>query len=197
MSGRLRVGELYPRSGRAEDSAVSTRFYAGGANSMRGFADRRLSPLLQAPAPSNPALCSSDPRSPCRFITLPIGGNGLVDGSFEARYSVTANLRVAAFLDFAQVTPGTVGTDVMSRMLWAVGPGVRYLTPVGPIRLDLGIRLPFGDPPPLYTADATGAIVQAPSYPINNNCFGLFGSHPITPVPDGLCVVHISVGEAF
>jgi translocation and assembly module TamA len=187
LSARLRVGELYPSSGRDEDSAVVTRFYAGGAVSMRGFADRRLSPLLEAPAPANPSLT----------ITVPIGGNGLVDGSFEARFSLTSAIRLAAFVDFGQVTPGPVGADVIGKLLWAVGPGVRYLTPVGPIRVDLGIRLPFGDPPPLFAADATGAIVQIPSYPINDNCFGLFGSHPMTPVPDGLCVLHISIGEAF
>ena len=53
-----------------------TRFYAGGGVSMRGFADRRLSP------------CCCSRRRPTRqpqpsLITMPIGGNGLVDGSFE------------------------------------------------------------------------------------------------------------------
>ena len=85
LSARLRVGELWPTSGRPEDSAVVTRFYAGGSVSMRGFADRRLSPLLLAPAPGNQNL----------EITVPIGGNGLIDGSVEARYSLTAALRLA------------------------------------------------------------------------------------------------------
>ena len=58
-----------------------TRFYAGGSISMRGFADRRLSPLLLVPPP---------PGAPNVAVTVPIGGNGLVDGSFEARYSLTA-----------------------------------------------------------------------------------------------------------
>src|SRR5262245_15393527 len=46
LSARLRGGELWPASGNPDDSAVVTRFYAGGSVSMRGFSDRRLSPLL-------------------------------------------------------------------------------------------------------------------------------------------------------
>ena len=76
FAARLRVGELWPWSGNPDDSAVVTRFYAGGGNSMRGFSDRRLSPLLLDPAPRRT-------RTSC--ITVPIGGNGMVDGSFEAR----------------------------------------------------------------------------------------------------------------
>jgi translocation and assembly module TamA len=188
IATRIKVGELWPTSGNNEDSAVVTRFYAGGSVSMRGFADRRLSPLLLAPAPANASLT----------ITVPIGGNGLVDGSVEARYSITSTLRLAAFVDFGQVTPGLVGADVADDLLWAVGPGIRYLTPIGPVRVDLGFRLPFGELPPLYAADAnTGAIIRIPSYPVNESCFGLFGPHPVTPVTDSICVLHVSIGEAF
>ncbi len=48
LSGRLRVGELYPRSGRAEDSAVSTRFYCG----RREFDARVCRPAALAAAAS-------------------------------------------------------------------------------------------------------------------------------------------------
>ena len=51
FAARLQVGELWPITG---ESAVVIRFYGGGANSMRGFSERRLSPLLQAPVPGNP-----------------------------------------------------------------------------------------------------------------------------------------------
>ena len=43
---QLTLGELWAISG---ESAVVIRFYGGGANSMRGFSERRLSPLLQVP----------------------------------------------------------------------------------------------------------------------------------------------------
>ena len=78
LAARLRVGQLYTASG--SDSAVVTRFYSGGAFSMRGFNERRLSPLLLTSLPPTP----SDP-TPAAF-TVPIGGNGLIDGSFEVRW---------------------------------------------------------------------------------------------------------------
>jgi translocation and assembly module TamA len=190
LSTRLRAGDLWTASGRPEDSAVVTRFYAGGALSMRGFNDRRLSPLIEAPAPLSPGVAPTT-------LTLPIGGNGLIDGSFEARYSLTRNLRVALFADYGQVTTGSIGPDDFAHVLWAVGFGVRYLTPIGPIRVDIARRLQRGRLPPLFVLDAAGQIVQVPSYPVDTSCFGLGGSRPNTPVTDNLCVLHISIGEAF
>jgi translocation and assembly module TamA len=185
LSARLKVGELWALSG---DSAVVIRFYGGGANSMRGFSERRLSPLLEAPAPgTNPPVTE----------TVPIGGNGQFDGSFEARYSVLQNLRVATFVDVGQVTTGLFGPGDLPGVQWAVGLGLRYLTPIGPIRIDVARRLPFGTLPPLYAANPhTGQIVPQ-SYSVDTSCFGLFGSQPTTPVTDGSCVLQISIGEAF
>jgi translocation and assembly module TamA len=185
FSARLRVGELWPTSGNPEDSAVVIRFYGGGANSMRGFSERRLSPLLQAPVPG------TTPNMPLT-VTVPIGGNGMIDGSFETRYSLTESFRVAGFVDFGQVTTGLVKLQDVPDLLWAVGAGLRYVTAVGPIRVDLAYRLPFGKLPPLYDQN-----VQLVDYQANRSCFGLFGSHPSTPVSDGACVVQISIGEAF
>jgi translocation and assembly module TamA len=187
LSARLRWGELRPWSGNPDDSAVVTRFYSGGSISMRGFADRRLSPLLLVPPP---------PGAPNAEITVPIGGNGLIDGSFEARYSLTETLRLAAFVDFGQVTHGPISPGDMVHVLWAVGVGVRLLTPIGPVRVDLARRLPFGTLPTLYALDAAGVVVSVP-YVANDSCFGLFGNNPVTPVTDSLCALHIAIGEAF
>ena len=188
LSARLRAGELWPWSGNPDDSAVVTRFYAGGAISMRGFSDRRLSPLLLVP----PA-----PGAPNVQVTVPIGGNGLIDGSFEARYSLTKSLRLAAFVDFGQVTHDRLTPGDIPHVLWAVGVGIRLLTPVGPIRVDLARRLPFGDLPVLYQVDATTGAIVPTSYASDDSCFGLFGSHVTTPVPDNMCTLHIAIGEAF
>ena len=190
LSARLRAGDLWPSSGDPDSSAVVTRFYSGGAMSMRGFNDRRLSPLLEAPAPAAPGVAPAT-------LTLPIGGNGLIDGSVEIRYSLTRNLRLAAFVDVGQVTRGTIGPDDFIHVLWAVGFGLRYLTPVGPIRVDLARRLQLGRLPPLFASDASGKIVQISSYPVGTSCFGIGGTRPDTPVTDNLCVLQISIGEAF
>ena len=187
FAARLRVGELWPFSNNPEDSAVTTRFYAGGANSMRGFSERRLSPLLGTVVPN-----TTIPE------TVPIGGNGMIDGSVEARYSLTESIRLAGFVDFGQVTTGLVGFGDVPGLQWAVGVGFRYLTSIGPIRIDIARRLPFGTLPPLYTVDPnTGNITPPQPYAVDESCFGLFGSHPNTVVTDGSCVFQFSIGEAF
>ena len=198
FAARVQLGELWSITG---ESAVVIRFYGGGANSMRGFSERRLSPLLEVPVPgiNPPATCSATSTASDGCETVPIGGNGMFMGSFEARYSVLENVRVATFVDVGQVTTGLFGLSDLPGVLWAVGIGVRYLTPIGPIRLDLARRLPFGTLPTLYTTDAsTGAIKPGTnSYPVDESCFGLFGSHPSTAVSDGFCTLQISIGEAF
>jgi translocation and assembly module TamA len=184
---RLRVGELFPSSG---PSAVVTRLFAGGGVSMRGFSDRRLSPLLLAPAPASTAVTPI-------LLTLPIGGNGSIEGNFEIRYHLTNNLVVAAFLDFGQVTEGYIGVRDVPTLLWALGLGLRYETAIGPIRVDLARRLPWGRLPPLLTIDSvTGAVSPVP-YAVNDSCFGLGGSGRGTVVTDSSCVLHLAIGEAF
>ncbi|HEY6477730.1 MAG TPA: BamA/TamA family outer membrane protein, partial [Polyangia bacterium] len=193
FAARLQVGELWPISG---ESAVVIRFYGGGANSMRGFSERRLSPLLEVPVPGTapPAPGTTPPTE-----TVPIGGNGMFMGSFEARYSVLDNVRVAGFVDVGQVTNGLFGVSDLPGVLWAVGVGLRYLTPIGPVRLDLARRLPFGTLPALYTTNQDTGAINPPqySYPVDESCFGFFGSHPTTQVSDGACTLQISIGEAF
>lgn len=189
VAGRVRMGELMPASGNAQDSAVVTRFYGGGAQSMRGFNDRRLSPLLVTQLPASPG----NPDPP--LVTLPIGGNGLIDGSVEVRYHLTTNLVLAAFLDFGQVTRGPLGADDVGHVLLAVGGGLRYLTPVGPVRVDFGRRLQVGRPPPLFAVDTDGRVTEQP-YKVDDSCFGLGGTGG-SVVSDNLCALHISIGEAF
>ncbi len=187
FSSRLRIGQLFPSGG---SSAVVTRFFGGGGISMRGFSDRRLSPLLLAPAPTSPGVAPV-------MLTLPIGGDGMIDGSFEARYQVTDHLTVAAFVDYGQVTQGHVGPDDLTTLLWAAGVGLRYSTPIGPIRVDLARRFQRGRPPVLLGIDATtGAVSQIP-YLVDDSCFGLGGSGRATVVTDTLCAFHVGIGEAF
>jgi translocation and assembly module TamA len=183
---RLRVGELLPTGGQ---SAVVTRFFAGGGISMRGFSDRRLSPLLLAPAPPTG-------EAPVT-LTLPIGGDGLIEGSFELRYQLTESLVLAAFVDYGQVTQGRIGPDDVPGLLWALGFGLRYRTAIGPIRIDFARRLKRGRPPPLLEIGATGTVSSVP-YTIDDSCFGLGGTTgAMTMGTDSLCAFHIAIGEAF
>jgi outer membrane protein insertion porin family len=119
------------RLGLAESLAAQTpylplpeRFFAGGDYGPRGFAEDAVGPQLPG---SNGGL-------------YPTGGNALVLGGTELRYNVTHSFQLASFLDV-----GNVYTEVHDIALGAlrrsVGLGVRYRTPIGPVRLDWGYVL--------------------------------------------------------
>jgi len=115
---RLMLGSIQPYgSTSAAEIPRNVRFFAGGPGSVRGFRLNRLGPL------------DSDDD--------PIGGNSLIEGSAELRFPIFGQLRGAVFLDFGNVfsEPFTYPLDDLR---YAVGPGIRYMTPIGPIRLDVG-----------------------------------------------------------
>jgi translocation and assembly module TamA len=215
LAGRVHAGTLIPLSN--EPSPIVARFFAGGANSMRGFGTNRLSPLQAVGNPTNvtsPSTLAAPVGALPGYtygqidgLTVPIGGNGLFEASLELRWDITNNFTAAIFGDAGMVTqenfagwgPETEGTAPLRQpyfqnMQYAVGFGFRYMTPVGPIRIDLAHRLNIG--PPLEVLQAGGG--QSIYYPTQGTCFGIFdkGQH-ISGAPEGPCAFHISFGEAF
>jgi translocation and assembly module TamA len=95
---------------------LSRRFFTGGDQSVRGYGFESIGPLDANGEPS--------------------GGKYLNVASVEFSRLVRENWRVAAFADAGRAF--TVDADSWQR---SVGLGVRYLTPFGQIRLDLGIPL--------------------------------------------------------
>ena len=70
----------------------------------------------------------------------PIGGLSLFETSAEARFPLTAKMSGVAFVDAGNVGSQPWKLDPGGLRV-AVGPGVRYDTPIGPFRLDLGYQL--------------------------------------------------------
>jgi outer membrane protein assembly complex protein YaeT len=96
------------------------RYFLGGSSSVRGWGRYEVSPLTES--------------------GQPIGGLSLVEASTEVRVPVGAKLSVVGFFDAGSVgrQPWRIDRDGL-RM--AVGPGLRYDTPIGPFRLDIGRQL--------------------------------------------------------
>jgi translocation and assembly module TamA len=92
------------------------RFYGGGSASIRGYA-------YQAVGPNFPN------------TSYPVGGTALVAGGVEYRQRFGQNFGAAFFVDAGQVSDKLTVTP--SNVFVGVGGGVRYYTPIGPIRLDL------------------------------------------------------------
>jgi translocation and assembly module TamA len=197
---KVRLGTLLTLPRDPDASAVVTRFYSGGNMGMRGFGIRRLSPLLLVPTAG-----ADDPEA---RIALPIGGNGLVEGNVEGRRRISQRLAIASFVDFGTVTRQALPVQDLSRLLWAIGLGIRFATPIGPLRADFAFRLPVGRPPPLFDIDGQeityrrlpgGAVEpgRETGANVNQSCFGLGGRERATWVRDSLCAFHVSIGEAF
>jgi outer membrane protein assembly factor BamA len=100
------------------------RFFAGGDYGPRGFPVDGVGPMLVAP----------------NGVEYPTGGNAVVIGGAELRYNLSRSFQVASFLDTGNVYLETRNID-LAELRWSAGLGLRYRTPIGPIRLDWGYVL--------------------------------------------------------
>jgi outer membrane protein insertion porin family len=125
--GRSLVGAVALRTGVAnrfgETSALPLpeRFYLGGRNTVRGYDEDTLGP--------------TDPVK-----GTPTGGNAMIVGNIELRIRLPRALGLVFFVDGGNVWQEF--HDVrLSEVRTTVGSGIRYNTPVGPLRLDYGHKL--------------------------------------------------------
>ncbi len=121
LAAGVRVGAAVTRG--ADEPALlplTERFFAGGATTHRGF---RL-----------------DLAGPVDSGGYPLGGNLLLLGNLELRFPLFGDLRAALFSDHGGVHE-EIGSFRVEDLRHAVGAGLRYDTPLGPIRFDYGIRL--------------------------------------------------------
>ena len=102
---------------------ASERFFAGGDSTVRGFALDRLGD-----------------RSTIGANGFPTGGNAMIVLNSELRVPVFGPLQVVGFLDAGNVVDRVSNLDLAS-VRGAAGFGVRYRSPIGPIRVDLGFKL--------------------------------------------------------
>ena len=116
---------------------LSEEFFTGGGNSLRGFPLDGAGPQRQVQVcPNGSATCNT-------FIQVPSGGSELLLINSEARIPlpVRKGLGMVVFYDGGNVFPNVGFHDFTSLYSNNVGLGLRYATPVGPIRFDLGQNL--------------------------------------------------------
>ncbi len=125
-------------------------FFAGGAGSNRGYALREIGPHGTVPF-YNPGQSSEELSEECGVggasgglppnCQLPLGGFSLWEASLELRFPLLGPLRGAVFTDLADVSPYSFDLR-LNRPHLSAGFGFRYGTPIGPVRLDVGYRIP-------------------------------------------------------
>jgi outer membrane protein assembly factor BamA len=106
-----------------EDLPASERFFAGGDTTIRGFA------LDTVGTPK-----TISPRG------FPRGGNGVLIMNGELRVPIWKDMGAALFVDGGNVFERVTDFD-FSDLRGSLGFGVRYRSPIGPIRVDLGFKM--------------------------------------------------------
>jgi len=99
---------------------ANLRFYAGGGGSVRGFGYQLAGQL-------------NDDDDP-------IGGRSLLELSGEVRVRITESIGAVAFVDAGTVYSSSA-PDFSETLRVGAGPGLRYFSPIGPLRLDVGFPL--------------------------------------------------------
>lgn len=96
------------------------RYFLGGATNLRGWGRFDVAPLSG--------------------FGLPLGGHTFMDFSTEMRFPVWGNLGVVMFLDGGNAWSKPWEFN-LNDLRYDVGPGLRYNTPIGPLRADFGYQL--------------------------------------------------------
>jgi len=120
FASRLQLGNIRPRADDPENVPFSKKYFLGGATTIRGWGRYEVSPLSES--------------------GLPIGGNSMMAFSEEIRRIVKGNLGAVLFIDGGNVWADSWSIN-LSDLRYAAGMGLRYQTPIGPIRFDFGYQL--------------------------------------------------------
>jgi outer membrane protein insertion porin family/translocation and assembly module TamA len=126
-------------------------FFSGGSGSNRGYAPREIGPHGVVPfynhgqtnsaSASGAVDCTPGSASyEAAVCDLPLGGFTLWEAGLELRYPLAGDLSGTLFSDASDVSPRELSFRWRPHL--SVGFGLRYDTPVGPIRFDLGFRVP-------------------------------------------------------
>ncbi|HEX8850139.1 MAG TPA: BamA/TamA family outer membrane protein [Gemmatimonadaceae bacterium] len=197
------------------------RFYAGGSQSVRGYGENQLGPRALTvpaeklatlfgcdPAPTTIARCDPNGRVAQKdslgnyfpgksgleardFTPRPLGGTGVVEGSVEYRFPVWRELTGAAFVDAGVVGSAGLANLASGHGAATPGVGIRYRSPVGPIRVDVAFNPAIAEDMWVYTerANAKGQL----------ELVKLSEKYHYVPPPGILnrLTFHFSIGEAF
>lgn len=206
------------------------RFYAGGAQSVRGFGENQLGPRVLTIAPDvlrGRRVMDADTTWRCApsvaitqcpldgeglrdrdFQIRPLGGTTLLEASVELRVPVWREIVGALFVDAAILGQGSLGGITKGTGAITPGFGIRYESPVGPIRVDLGIRPTLREPLPVITqgTDSTGRSVLVALSP-SGLCTADATGCRVFPDPTSQqsfinkltnrLTLHLSIGQAF
>jgi outer membrane protein insertion porin family/translocation and assembly module TamA len=152
-------------------------FFSGGPTSNRGYplygvGPHGAVPFFNPQIEANQIANSCQPNNPTFNVSqcaVPEGGFSLWEASTELRFGISGPFEVATFCDASDVEQARFSYkfDQAQKYHLSCGAGARYDTPVGPIRLDIGYRIPglnpnFNDPNVVATQGNPGTLLGLP-----------------------------------
>jgi outer membrane translocation and assembly module TamA len=117
VAGRVRAGTIVAESD--ADAPFSERYFLGGSTSLRGWGRYQISPLQDG---------------------IAVGGRTLLDSALELRVPVRDPFGVVLFIDAGNVWSESLAART-SGLRADAGVGLRYATPIGTVRGDIGFQL--------------------------------------------------------
>ena len=129
LAARVRAGSIDAFGSDDVHVPFFKRYFLGGATTLRGWGRFDVAPL--APVVT---------RAELEGFGVPIGGHTFMNFSTELRVPVWGNLSGVVFFDGGNVWSEPWDFN-FGDLRYDVGPGVRYKTPIGPLRLDVGYQV--------------------------------------------------------
>ena len=199
LAWRIRGGTILPQ--RLSLLGQSTqfvppdqRFYAGGPNSVRGYARNELGPRVYV---TDSIIARGTDTTLRNLRASPTGGNTVVTANLELRVPTPIfpdRVRLGLFVDVGQVWERGDTLTAVSGLRVTPGLGLRFITPLGPVRLDAAYNGYPQEPGPLYLLDNTNKSLTAVLDPAGKQV--LYRPQ----LPGGFwrrVVVQFAVGQAF
>ena len=132
------------------DSEVpyAEKVFLGGSTSLRGFMTNMVGPyravcydpkVLSGEVSSGAQGCEGYLDGDVDKTVVPVGGRVAFEASGELRYDWAYGIRFATFVDAGMLAPDPASLS-LDDFRWSTGVGVRYDTPVGPLRMDIAVR---------------------------------------------------------
>ena len=193
LAWRIRGGTILPQRLSLLGKSVQfvppdQRFYAGGPNSVRGYARNELGPRVYVSDSFDVAGTDTTYRN---IRAAPTGGNTVFTANLELRLPAPIfpdRVRVGAFVDVGQVWERGDTLSTVAGLRVTPGVGLRFVTPLGPVRLDAAFNGYPQESGRLYYLNNTDRTITATGRTI----------HP--GLPPGFwrrVIVQFAVGQAF
>ncbi|WP_027714475.1 outer membrane protein assembly factor BamA [Desulfuromonas sp. TF] len=138
FSAHGRLGYIQEVGG--EDIPLDERFWLGGINTIRGFETREVGPKVRRTTEQIDPVTGKTVTVPTDEFEF-IGGEKQAYFNFEYTFPLLKDMGLKGLLFFDAGNAWRKDEDYFSNMRYSVGGGIRWFSPMGPLRLEWGYNL--------------------------------------------------------